>query len=131
MFIDADYSQMELRLAAAIAKDEAMTLAFMEGKDLHTATAEALGCDRQVAKVRKFRTVVGSGGKGLQNYAAGMGVALTEEEANAVRAKWLNTYHGIRNWHRKLDREARNTEGRNLLSFVSRCRTCAVSCRPS
>ena len=114
VFIDADYSQMELRLAAAIAKDEAMTLAFMEGKDLHTATAEALGCDRQVAKSANFGLLFGSGGKGLQNYAAGMGVALTEEEANAVRAKWLNTYHGIRSWHRKLDREARNTEGQEL-----------------
>ena len=31
VFIDADYSQMELRLAAAIAKDEAMTLAFIDG----------------------------------------------------------------------------------------------------
>ena len=35
------FSQMELQLAAIVAQDENMMLAFKEGKDLHTATAEA------------------------------------------------------------------------------------------
>ena len=41
-----------------------MMLAFKEGKDLHTATAEALGCERQICKKCKFWIVVWLGGKG-------------------------------------------------------------------
>ena len=114
VFLDADYSQMELRLAAAVAKDEAMSQAFIDGKDLHTATAEAIGCDRQIAKSANFGLLYGSGAKGLANYAAGMGVALTEDEANVVRSKWLATYSGIQQWHRSLDRQARKTEGQEM-----------------
>ncbi|GDX62703.1 DNA polymerase I [Candidatus Saccharibacteria bacterium] len=39
VFISADYSQIELRLAAALAKDEPMIKAFKSGADIHTATA--------------------------------------------------------------------------------------------
>ena len=66
--LDADFSQMELRLAAIVAKDE-NDVHFKEGKDLHTATAEALGCERQIAKSANFGFVLyGSGAKGLSNY---------------------------------------------------------------
>ncbi len=39
LLIDADYSQIELRLLAALAKDETMIAAFESGEDIHTATA--------------------------------------------------------------------------------------------
>ncbi len=39
LLIDADYSQIELRLLAALAEDEAMLGAFESGEDIHTATA--------------------------------------------------------------------------------------------
>jgi len=39
VFVSADYSQIELRLAAALAKDEPMIKAFKSGADIHTATA--------------------------------------------------------------------------------------------
>ena len=45
LLVDADFGQMELRLAAALAKDQRMTQAFLDGEDPHTVTAEALGCD--------------------------------------------------------------------------------------
>ena len=100
--LDADFSQMELRLAAIVAKDENMMQAFKEGKDLHTATAEALGCERQIAKSANFGLLYGSGAKGLSNYAAGMGVRLPEDEAAKVRTAWLTQYSGIARWHKKL-----------------------------
>ena len=102
---------MELRLAAMVAQDENMMLAFKEGKDLHTATAEALGCERQIAKSANFGLLYGSGAKGLRNYAAGMGVSLTEAEAGRVRAAWLAEYSGIAKWHKQLSRNADRTEG--------------------
>ncbi len=110
-FIDADFSQMELRLLAIVAEDENMCTAFIEGKDLHTVTSEALGCDRQIAKSANFGLAYGSGAKGLRNYAAGMGVQITLEEATAVREQWLNTYYGVRAWHRKLAKESDKTAG--------------------
>jgi len=39
LFMSADYSQIELRIAAAFAKDETMTEAFRTGRDIHTTTA--------------------------------------------------------------------------------------------
>ena len=39
VLIDADYSQIELRLLAAISHDEEMIAAFKEGRDIHTKTA--------------------------------------------------------------------------------------------
>jgi len=110
-FIDADFSQMELRLLAVIAEDENMCTAFMDGADLHTVTSEALGCDRQIAKSANFGLAYGSGAKGLRNYAAGMGVQLSLEDATAVRQQWLDTYHGVKNWHKKLSRESDKTAG--------------------
>jgi DNA polymerase-1 len=111
VFVGADFSQMELRLLAIVAKDENMCNAFIDGKDLHTVTAEALGCDRQVAKSANFGLAYGSGAKGLRNYAAGMGVQITLEEATAVRNQWLDNYYGVRAWHRSVAKESDRTAG--------------------
>ena len=111
VLVDADFSQMELRLAAVVAQDLNMMQAFIDGKDLHTATADALGCDRQIAKSANFGLLYGSGAKGLRNYAAGMGVQITLAEAHDVREKWLDTYYGIRKWHKKLSALSDQTKG--------------------
>ncbi len=111
VFVGADFSQMELRLLAIVAQDENMCNAFIEGKDLHTVTAEALGCDRQIAKSANFGLAYGSGAKGLRNYAAGMGVSITLQEATTVREQWLDTYYGVRAWHRRLAKESDKTAG--------------------
>ena len=110
-FIGADFSQMELRLLAVVAEDENMCTAFMEGQDLHSVTSEALGCERQISKSANFGLAYGSGAKGLRNYAAGMGVQITLQEATSVREQWLDTYYGVRSWHRRLARESDKTAG--------------------
>ena len=110
-FIGADFSQMELRLLAVVAEDENMCTAFMEGQDLHSVTSEALGCERQISKSANFGLAYGSGAKGLRNYAAGMGVQITLQEATSVREQWLDTYYGVRAWHRRLARESDKTAG--------------------
>ena len=110
-FVGADFSQMELRLLAVVAEDENMCTAFIEGQDLHTVTSEALGCDRQIAKSANFGLAYGSGAKGLRNYAAGMGVQITLQEATDVRNQWLDTYYGVRAWHRRLANQADKSAG--------------------
>ena len=111
LLVDADFGQMELRLAAAVAKDERMTKAFQDGEDLHTVTAEAIGCTRQIAKSANFGLLYGSGAKGLRNYAGASGITMTLEEAANIREQWLNTYKGIRSWQQSNADDARNSEG--------------------
>ena len=101
--VDADFSQMELRLAAALAKDKNMTAAFQRGEDLHDYTANQMGCDRQIAKSANFGLLYGAGAEGLRKYAGSSGVIMSTEEAVKIRDNWLTTYSGIRDWQREMN----------------------------
>ncbi|HMO62292.1 MAG TPA: DNA polymerase I [Ferruginibacter sp.] len=84
VLLSADYSQIELRIVAAISGDENMCLAFKEGKDIHTATAaKVFGVDekevtkemRYKAKSVNFGIIYGQGAFGL---AENLGISRTE-----------------------------------------------------
>ena len=109
--VDADFSQMELRLAAALAKDKNMTAAFQRGEDLHDYTANQMGCDRQIAKSANFGLLYGAGAEGLRKYAGSSGVIMSNDEAVKIRDNWLTTYSGIRDWQREMNYLSRSTEG--------------------
>jgi len=109
--VDADFSQMELRLAAALAKDKNMTAAFQRGEDLHDYTAGQMGCDRQIAKSANFGLLYGAGAEGLRKYAGSSGVIMSNDEAVKIRDNWLTTYNGIRDWQREMNYLSRSTEG--------------------
>jgi DNA polymerase-1 len=73
-FVSADYSQIELRLAAALAKDEPMIKAFKSGEDIHTSTAaemfnisksEVTKDQRYAAKTINFGVLYGMNPHGL------------------------------------------------------------------
>ena len=110
VLVKADYSQIELRLAAVIAQEGAMLKAFREGQDLHALTAslvlgkplEAMSKeDRQLAKALNFGLLYGLGAEGLRRYAlAGYGVRLSPEEAQALREAFFRAYPGLKRWHR-------------------------------
>jgi DNA polymerase I len=105
----ADYSQIELRIAAAMARDTTMLQAFHDGQDLHQVTASlVLGIPqaqvtaqhRQIAKSLNFGLLYGMGSKGLQAYAAStFGVVMTEAEAVRHRKRFFQTYAGLQRWH--------------------------------
>ena len=105
----ADYSQVELRVAAAIAGEARMIEAYERGDDLHKITASAvLGKpleditkeDRQKGKTSAFGLLYGQNAKGLVRYAkTSYGVDLTEDEARAIRQKFFATYGSLRQWH--------------------------------
>ncbi len=109
--VKADWSQIELRLAAVIAQDTEMLQAFGAGADLHTVTAaRVLGVPvaqvtkhhRQVAKALNFGLVYGMGARGLRRYAASQyQVALTPAEAEQHRGRFFRTYPGLHRWHRQ------------------------------
>ncbi|MGA0207823.1 MAG: DNA polymerase [Ilumatobacteraceae bacterium] len=120
--VDADFAQMELRLAAVEAEDEMMARAFQEGEDLHTVTAVAIYGDpfiegdeaaqksmRQIAKSANFGLLYGSGAKGLRSYAGAMGIQMTMEEAGEVRDKFHNLYQGIHKWQQQAASAAQNS----------------------
>ena len=107
VFVKADYSQIELRIAAQLSGDAAMREAFRAGEDLHAKTARAVlgreptAHDRQLAKALNFGLLYGMGAPGLRAYAQdGYGVALGEEEAARFRQRFFQAYPGLRAWHR-------------------------------
>lgn len=106
-FVVADYSAMELRLAAVEAQDKAMLAAFREGKDLHTLLACKIYAtdfptkeQRQIAKSANFALLYGGGAHALRSYAIGMGIELSEEDAESIRATFQRTYKEVAEWHR-------------------------------
>jgi DNA polymerase-1 len=111
ILIKADYSQIELRIAAKISGDKAMMAAYREGRDLHRQTAavllgkpeaEVTKDDRQIAKSANFGLLYGMGAPGYQSYAKTMyGVSMTLDEAREYRAKFFRAYPGLVAWHRK------------------------------
>ena len=109
--VDADFSQMELRLAAALANDKNMIAAFKRGDDLHDYTAQQMGCDRQIAKSANFGLLYGAGAEGLRNYTGSSGVIMSSDEAAKVRDNWLTTYSGIKSWQQEMNYLVRSTDG--------------------
>ena len=119
VLVVADYSQIELRVAALLARDPVMLEAYEHGRDLHTQTAAAVARvpveavtkqQRQLAKAVNFGLLFGQGAKGLAHYAQGSyGVELTEEEAKKARHLFFQTYRGLRRWQQDTVNAAKRT----------------------
>jgi DNA polymerase-1 len=98
----ADYSQIELRLLAAIADIEPLKKAFREGLDIHAMTASEMfgvpvkdmpGEVRRRAKAINFGIIYGISAFGLANQ---LGIA--REEAGAYIKKYFERFPGIRDY---------------------------------
>lgn len=121
----ADYSQIELRIAAKISGDKRMLEAFAAGEDIHTITARSLSGrediskrERKLAKAVNFGLLYGMGPSGLRGYArASYGVEMTPKEAKSYWQNFFETYPGLKQWHDREHRELKkhgNTETRTL-----------------
>ncbi|MDL2319056.1 bifunctional 3'-5' exonuclease/DNA polymerase [Eubacteriales bacterium OttesenSCG-928-A19] len=119
----ADYSQIELRVAAQMSGDARMLDAYRRGEDLHALTASLLTGvpmdrvtrqGRQAAKAVNFGLIYGMGAAGLAQYAQqSYGVPMTQAEAAAFRQRFFAAYRGVAAWHARL-KERPPTEGRTL-----------------
>lgn len=98
----ADYSQIELRIIAALSKDEAMIDAFKNGEDIHAATAakvfgvpldEVTREQRSHAKTVNFGIIYGVSAFGLSQQTN-----LSRGEAKEVIEAYFRTYPGIRDY---------------------------------
>jgi DNA polymerase I len=109
LFVIADYSQIELRIAAKISGDKEMLSAYAEGRDLHTLTAQSLTGrtkvskdDRKLAKAVNFGLLYGMGANGLRSYALkSYGVEMSSVEASRYRRRFFETYSDLKRWHDK------------------------------
>ena len=121
----ADYSQIDLRVAAAISGDSRMIEAYRNGEDLHRLTAslvrdvslgEVTKEQRQAAKAINFGLIYGMGARGLRSSAKhNYSVEMTLEEAETLRNRYFEAYSGIRAWHRKSGWELKHTSERRTL----------------
>lgn len=131
----ADYSQIELRVAAQISRDARMLAAYQNGEDLHLLTASLMTGkpmhavtkqERQAAKAVNFGLVFGMGAAGLRQYAGQTyGVDMTADQAALFRARFFAAYKGLADWHQRL-KDSPPKEGRTLTG-----RRYAVSKDPS
>jgi DNA polymerase-1 len=127
LLIKADYSQIELRIAAKVSGDKALLEAYQQGEDLHMLTArnvlgiqEVTAQHRQLAKALNFGLLYGMGAKGFRLYAKGQyGLNLTEQEAGKYRSAFFRSYPGLASWHRRVrsrqTKETRTLAGRRRL----------------
>ena len=102
VLVDADYSQIELRLLAHIANDEAMINAFLSGEDIHTVTAaqvfgvlpnEVTPLMRSRAKAVNFGIVYGISAFSLAN-----DISVTTGEAKVYIDSYLERFSGVRRY---------------------------------
>lgn len=100
--ISADYSQIELRLIAEIARDEAMLTAFQNGQDIHAATAakifnvpleEVTKEQRYQAKTINFSIIYGAGAVNLSR-----ALSIKTAEAKAMIDAYFVQYNGLKRY---------------------------------
>ena len=110
-FLSFDYSQIELRVFAAVAQDQTMIEAFRRGVDIHALTAsKVLGIpmdrisrdDRRLAKALNFGLLYGMG---VAAFAKSSG--LTREKAKEFVEAYFREFSELRDWQEKIKEEAR------------------------
>ena len=111
VFVDADYSQIELRVLAHIAGDEHMRKAFTSGMDIHTATAaqvfhvapeQVTPLMRRHAKAVNFGIVYG-----ISEFSLAEDIGVTRKEAKAYIESYLENYAGVREYMKNIVEQAK------------------------
>jgi len=111
VLVDADYSQIELRVLAHIAGDETMQKAFCAGMDIHAVTASQVfdvpveavtPLQRRNAKAVNFGIVYG-----ISEFSLAEDIGVTRHEAKAYIDNYLATYHGVRAYMKQVVDQAR------------------------
>lgn len=110
-FVEADYSQVELRIAAMVAREKRMLTSFLRGDDLHLKTAaETSGKrpediskeERKKAKAVNFGFLYGMGASKFVDYARdNYDVEVSQDEAERIRERFFEAYPALRPWHER------------------------------
>lgn len=117
LFLEADESQIELRIVAYLSRDPTMLRLYQTGEDIHLATAAwVLGKprdqitkeDRKKAKAVNFGFAYGMGARKFVLTAfLKYGLIFTVDEAHAIRRRFFEQFPGLTEWHARCRREVR------------------------
>ena len=122
--ISADYSQIELRLLACIANDDAMLSAFKSGIDIHTSTASAVfgvPVDMVTPILRKRAKAVNFGiVYGIGEYSLSQDLDITVKQAKEYIESYLASYPGVSAYLRDIVKYA--TENGSVDTLYGRTR---------
>lgn len=111
--VDADYSQIELRVLASMAEDQTMIDAFNSGADIHTATAaQVFGLPpemitpqlRSRAKAVNFGIVYGIGA-----FSLAKDIGVSNKEAKEYIDSYMHTYQGVAAYMQRMIDAAKDT----------------------
>lgn len=111
VLVDADYSQIELRVLAHIADDSVMQQAFNEGMDIHTVTASQVfhvapeavtSLQRRHAKAVNFGIVYG-----ISEFSLSEDICVSRYEAKEYIDNYLAHYRGVREYMKKVVADAK------------------------
>ena len=111
VILSADYSQIELRVLAHITQDESMKEAFINGHDIHTATAmkvfdvEADEVDslmRRQAKAVNFGIVYG-----ISDYGLSQSLGITRKKAKIFIDDYLDSFPGVKQYMSDIVKDAK------------------------
>ena len=111
VLVDADYSQIELRVLAHIAEDKNMQEAFCSGADIHTATAAQVfnvpvesvtPLQRRHAKAVNFGIVYG-----ISEFSLAEDIGVSRYEARDYIDNYLANYRGVRTYMKKVVEDAK------------------------
>lgn len=111
--VDADYSQIELRVLASMAEDQTMIDAFNSGADIHTATAaQVFGLPpemitpqlRSRAKAVNFGIVYGIGA-----FSLAKDIGVSNKEAKEYIDSYMHTYQGVATYMQRMIDAAKDT----------------------
>ena len=111
VLVDADYSQIELRLLAHISGDENMRAAFLSGEDVHRVTAsqvfsipleEVTAEERRRAKAVNFGIVYG-----ISAFSLSQDIGVSVAEAKEYMEAYLARFHGVRDYQKNIVEQAR------------------------
>ena len=111
IYLDADYSQIELRVLASISGDEHMIEAFKEGKDIHKQAAskvfktpieEVTKEQRSNAKAVNFGIVYG-----ISDFGLGEQLGIGRKKAKQYIEEYLEQYSGIKQFMENITEQAK------------------------
>ena len=112
VLVDADYSQIELRVLAHIAGDENMCHAFRNGLDIHAVTASqvfGVGVEAVTALQRRHAKAVNFGiVYGISEFSLSEDIGVSRYEARAYIESYLANYKGVRAYMKNVVEDARN-----------------------
>lgn len=113
VLVDADYSQIELRVLAHVADDDAMIEAFRDGQDIHATTASkvyGVPVEEVTPQMRSSCKAVNFGiVYGISDFSLAQDIGVTRKEAAAFIQSYLDTYPGVHHYMESIKQSARET----------------------